>query len=226
MLGTNDASTGRAVADYRADMEKAVDLILRQGAVCILSTIPPHPAQPELAQSYNVELRKLAKDRGLPLIDFEREILTRRKDGWYGTLIAKNDVHPTVEQGGATPHSAPTAENLQNSGWPAARLAVGPENSGGQKDSIRRPRQSSHRGPVSAAIPEGRSGQGARDARHLVRRCGGPSRRQPRRRRQAQTEIEPGNVAHRHRPRAAQWAALFSVPRFTFIWPATNRRAA
>ncbi len=117
MLGTNDASTGRAVADYRADMEKAVDLILRQGAVCILSTIPPYPAKEELAKSYNVELRKLAKSRGLPLIDFEQEILTRRKDDWNGTLLGKNDVHPTVDHGGATPHSAPTAENLRNSGY-------------------------------------------------------------------------------------------------------------
>ena len=50
MLGTNDASAGRAVADYRADMEKAVDLILGQGAVCILSTIPPHPGKPDLVE--------------------------------------------------------------------------------------------------------------------------------------------------------------------------------
>ena len=117
MLGTNDASAGRAVADYRADMEKAVDLILGRGAVCVLSTIPPHPGKPDVAKSYNDELRKLAKDRGLPLIDFEQEILTRRKDDWNGTLLGKNDVHPTAEQGGATAHSAPTAENLRNSGY-------------------------------------------------------------------------------------------------------------
>ncbi len=117
MLGTNDASAGRGVADYRADMEKAVDLILGQGAVCILSTIPPDPGKPELSKAYNDELRKLAKDRGLPLIDFEQEILKRRPDDWNGTLIGKNDVHPTADQGGATAHSAPTAENLRNSGY-------------------------------------------------------------------------------------------------------------
>ena len=117
MLGTNDASQGRPVADYKADMEKAVDLILGQGAVCILSTIPPHPGKPELAKSYNDELRKLAKDRGLPLIDYEQEILKRRPDDWNGTLLGKNDVHPTADQGGATPVSAPTAESLRNSGY-------------------------------------------------------------------------------------------------------------
>ncbi|HVS36284.1 MAG TPA: GDSL-type esterase/lipase family protein, partial [Gemmataceae bacterium] len=117
MLGTNDASAGRSVAGYKADMEKAVDLILDQGAVCILSTIPPHPGKLELSKAYNEELRKLAKDRGLPLIDYEQEILKRRPDDWNGTLIGKNDVHPTAEQGGATAHSAPTAENLRNCGY-------------------------------------------------------------------------------------------------------------
>ncbi len=117
MLGTNDASDGRPVAAYRADMARAVDLILDRGAVCILSTIPPHVGKPALAKIYNEELRKLAKDRGLPLIDFEREILTRRTDDWNGTLLNKNDVHPTADHGGATPHSAPTAENLRNSGY-------------------------------------------------------------------------------------------------------------
>jgi hypothetical protein len=117
MLGTNDASAGRAVADYKADMEKAVDLILGQGAVCILSTIPPHPGKLDLSKSYNDELRKLAKDRGLPLIDYEQEILKRRPDDWNGTLLGKNDVHPTADQGGATPRSAPTAESLKNSGY-------------------------------------------------------------------------------------------------------------
>jgi len=117
MLGTNDASQGRSVADFTADMAKAVDLILGRGAVCVLSTIPPHVGKPELAKSYNEELRKLAKDRGLPLIDFEREILTRRPDDWDGTLLNKGDVHPTADRGGATAHSAPTAENLRNSGY-------------------------------------------------------------------------------------------------------------
>ena len=45
------------------------------------------------------------------------EILKRRPDDWNGTLLSKNDVHPTAEQGGATASSAPTAENLRNSGY-------------------------------------------------------------------------------------------------------------
>ena len=117
MLGTNDASANRPLAAYRADMDKSVDLTLERGVVCILSTIPPHPGRPELAKSYNDALRQLARRRELPLIDYEQEILKRRKDDWNGTLLQKNDVHPTVGQGGVTPTSEPTAENLRNSGY-------------------------------------------------------------------------------------------------------------
>jgi acyl-CoA thioesterase-1 len=117
MLGTNDASARRTANAFRADMEKAVDLILAQNAICILSTIPPHPGQLELAKSYNEALRKIARDKSIPLIDFEKEILKRRPDDWNGTLLQKNDVHPTASQGGATAASAPTADNLKNSGY-------------------------------------------------------------------------------------------------------------
>ena len=117
MLGTNDASAGRDVAAYRADMEKAVDLMLGRGVVVILSTIPPHPGREALARSYNEELRSLARARKLPLIDYEREILKRRPDDWDGTLLGKGDVHPTADRAGVTPTSTPTAENLRESGY-------------------------------------------------------------------------------------------------------------
>ncbi len=117
MLGTNDASARRPLAAYQADMQKCVDLILERGAVCILSTIPPHYSRLELAKSYNVALRQLAKTRALPLIDFEREILTRRPDDWNGTLLGKNDVHPTTGVGGVRTTSPPTEENLRSSGY-------------------------------------------------------------------------------------------------------------
>jgi hypothetical protein len=44
-------------------------------------------------------------------------MLTRRPNDWNGTLLEKNDVHPTVGKDGVTPTSEPTAENLSNSGY-------------------------------------------------------------------------------------------------------------
>jgi len=117
MLGTNDASAGREVGAYRRDMESIVGKMLARGIVPIVSTIPPHVHKRELAASYNEALRDLARRLQLPLIDYEREILARRPKDWDGTLLNRGDVHPTAEQGGATPSSAPTPENLRNSGY-------------------------------------------------------------------------------------------------------------
>ncbi len=117
MLGTNDVSAGRKPEEFRADMTKAVDLILERGIIPIVSTIPPHVGRPELARSFNEALRALAKAKSVPLVDFEAEILKRRPNDWDGTLLGKGDVHPTANQGGANPASEPTAENLRNSGY-------------------------------------------------------------------------------------------------------------
>jgi lysophospholipase L1-like esterase len=117
MIGTNDVWASRTLNSYRADLANAVDLILDQGVICILSTIPPHYRQPNLARSYNDAVREIAKARHLPLIDYEREIFERRPKDWNGTLLGKDDVHPTAGSGDLTAASAPTAENLRNSGY-------------------------------------------------------------------------------------------------------------
>ncbi len=117
MIGTNDASANRPLAAYEADLKKAASEILETNAICILSTIPPHPQHIKVAREYNDAIRRLAKDRELPLIDYEQEILRRRPKDWNGTLLGKDDVHPSVGIAPATPSSAPTAENLANSGY-------------------------------------------------------------------------------------------------------------
>jgi len=117
MLGTNDVTAGRSLDAYRADVEKSLDLMIDRGIIPILSTVPPHPGHLKESKAFNDALRTIARRRGLPLIDFEREILVRRPNDWNGTLLGKDDVHPTAEHGGATAASAPTAENLRNSGY-------------------------------------------------------------------------------------------------------------
>jgi hypothetical protein len=117
MVGTNDASANRSLAAYSADVGKALDQILGHNAIPILSTIPPHPQKLALAKSYNEALRTLAKARSIPLIDFEREILKRRPTDWDGSLLSKGDVHPTATNGNISATSAPTAENLRQSGY-------------------------------------------------------------------------------------------------------------
>lgn len=117
MMGTNDASAGRKTEDVARDAETAVKTILDGGTICILSTIPPHIGSPERSKEYNEALRAVAKKHELPLIDYEREILKRRPDDWNGTLLNKNDVHPTAGIEGVKASSAPTDENLAQSGY-------------------------------------------------------------------------------------------------------------
>jgi hypothetical protein len=117
MLGTNDASAGRPVESFRRDLNTAIELFLARGIVPLLSTIPPHIQRRELAREYSSAIRDTAREKLLPLIDFEREILSRRADDWDGTLLNRGDVHPTAENGGVTAASAPTPENLRNCGY-------------------------------------------------------------------------------------------------------------
>jgi hypothetical protein len=117
MIGSNDASVGRSVAAYRADMAKMIDEMLKRGIIPILSTIPPHIGQPQKARDYNEALRQLARNRAIPLIDYEKEILKRRPKDWNGTLLNRNDVHPTTGINGTQTTSPPTAEHLRNSGY-------------------------------------------------------------------------------------------------------------
>jgi lysophospholipase L1-like esterase len=118
MLGTNDAWSGRPVEDYVRDMTEIIGLLLDNGTVPILSTIPPMAPAPELAEQYNEELWKLAERHALPVVDFHGEILARRPGGtWNGTLLNKDDPHPTASRAGVTPESEPTPENLRESGY-------------------------------------------------------------------------------------------------------------
>ena len=84
------------LAANEADLKKAAAEILETNAICILSTIPPHPQHIKVAREYNDAIRRLAKDRELPLIDYEQKILRRRPKDWNGTLLGKDDVHPSV----------------------------------------------------------------------------------------------------------------------------------
>ncbi|HEV3342614.1 MAG TPA: GDSL-type esterase/lipase family protein, partial [Pirellulales bacterium] len=117
MIGTNDATAGRDAEQFQKSLLIAVKLMLDRGVVCTLSTIPPHPAKRELARQYNESIRTLAEAHKLPLIDFEREILSRRPNDFNGTLLEKNDVHLSAMRGEVNSASEPTDENVRQVGY-------------------------------------------------------------------------------------------------------------
>ena len=113
--GIYDVEDGVSLEEYRANMAKALDLILARGAIPILNTIPPFKAQLARTKEFNEALRSLCKERGAPLLDLEKEILTRRPDDWFGPLMDR--IHLTATNGGGNPSAEPTAENLGKSGY-------------------------------------------------------------------------------------------------------------
>jgi len=118
MLGTNDAWQGRRADEFAGDMSRIIRVLLENGTVVIVSTIPPMIPAPELGDQYNAELWKLAEHHKLPVIDFHGEIVGRRPDGsWNGAILHEDDPHPTESRAGVTPESEPTPENLKESGY-------------------------------------------------------------------------------------------------------------
>ncbi len=113
--GIYDIEDGIPLDDYRKNMVKALDEILAQGAIPVLNTVPPFKAQFEKTKQFNEALRTLAKERGLPILDLEREILTRRPDDWFGTLMKR--IHLTASEAGGSSGAEPTADNLRKSGY-------------------------------------------------------------------------------------------------------------
>ncbi|MCE9567913.1 MAG: SMP-30/gluconolactonase/LRE family protein [Planctomycetes bacterium] len=113
--GIYDVEDGVSLDDYRKNMGKALDLILDRGAIPVLNTIPPFKAQLDRTKQFNDALRELSKERGIPVLDLEREIFTRRPEDWFGTLVDR--IHLTAGQNGGNPGAEPTAENLRKSGY-------------------------------------------------------------------------------------------------------------
>lgn len=116
-VGIYDAEANRPVKEFRDNMARAVDQILENGSICILSTYAPYAKRLELSKEHNQALREVAKERAIPLIDLEKEILQRRPDDWNGTLQRKNNIHLTAGEAGGSPGAAPTPENLGKSGY-------------------------------------------------------------------------------------------------------------
>ena len=112
MLGTNDLRSPTPVDQYIASVEKAMDLILANGTVPILSTLPPFKGRAPHVETYNKALRELAAKKKLPLLDLHAEMKARGGDE-IETLYLSDGVHLT--------HSVSTGpandENLKKCGY-------------------------------------------------------------------------------------------------------------
>lgn len=113
MVGTNDISGNRVPENYAAGVAKIVDTCLAAHCIPMLTTIPPRRDHDMAVQAANVVIRKLAAEKQLPLIDYEKAILERRPDkSWDKTLISADGVHPSAHK-----TNDYSAENLLNDGY-------------------------------------------------------------------------------------------------------------
>src|SRR5436309_1694194 len=82
----------------------------KNGTVVILTTAPPRSGHLEKSKKFAESIRRVSKEKKVPLIDYHAEVLKRRADDWDGalpqfkdvkgseyevpTLIARDGVHP------------------------------------------------------------------------------------------------------------------------------------
>lgn len=110
LFGTNDLGQ-LGVEEFEKRTAEVVDHCLDNGTVVILTTLPPRSGALDKAKQFAEAARRVARDRKVPLIDYQAECLKRRPDDWDGampkfkdvpgseydvpTLIARDGVHPS-----------------------------------------------------------------------------------------------------------------------------------
>lgn len=97
MFGTNDVGY-RSHDLFGSDLWTIVDTLLDRGVIPVMSTIPPRdddPAADARVPLFNLVIRALAQGRGVPLVDYHRELAALPGHG-----LIKDGVHPSQRDGG------------------------------------------------------------------------------------------------------------------------------
>jgi lysophospholipase L1-like esterase len=110
LFGTNDLGA-LDVKEHEQKTAEVVERCLKNGTVVILTTPPPRSGLLEKSKVFAEAVRRVARAKQVPLIDYHAEILKRRPDDWDGalpkfkdvkgseyevpTLIARDGVHPS-----------------------------------------------------------------------------------------------------------------------------------
>ncbi|MEX0586206.1 MAG: SGNH/GDSL hydrolase family protein, partial [Pirellulales bacterium] len=129
MFGTNDIGQV-PVEEYEQKTREVVKRCLKNGTVVILTTIPPRSGHLEASGKYAEAVRRVAREEKVPVVDYHRAILDRRKDDWDGSLPqfkerAAKDVYdvPTLISGDGVHPSYPkdfrdfSAKSLASNGY-------------------------------------------------------------------------------------------------------------
>jgi len=116
LLGTNDVSGRRKPDDVLKNMNTIVEMILGNGSIPVLTTLPPlrGKRRQDLAKQIDARYLGLAKARQIPILDLYGEMVSRQPGGkWDGTLVGRDGTHLTHK----LCDGPPTKENLKNCGY-------------------------------------------------------------------------------------------------------------
>ncbi len=113
MLGTNDINGGRTVAAYIADVEKALDMLMDNGTIPILSTLPPIRGKTAQVDEFCKALRELAAKKKIPLLDLNAEMKARAGEQMESAYLGGDGVHLSFPNAGGPASD----ENLKHSGY-------------------------------------------------------------------------------------------------------------
>ncbi len=111
LFGTNDIG-GICPPEYTENMAAAIRRMLADGTVPLLTTVPPKSGRDAYMRDYYLALACIARQFGVPVIDYYAEIMRRRPEDWDGrlekfkerkgyqvlTLISGDGVHPSNPQ--------------------------------------------------------------------------------------------------------------------------------
>jgi lysophospholipase L1-like esterase len=96
MFGTNDLSQV-PLKEFEEKTAGVVQRCLDNGTVAILTTLPPASGRLEQSKEFAEAVRRVAKVKKVPLIDYQAEILKRRPNDWDGTLPEFKDIKDVYE---------------------------------------------------------------------------------------------------------------------------------
>ena len=116
LLGTNDVSARRKPDDVLKNMNTIVEMILNNGSVPVLTTLPPLriKVRADLVTQVNARYLGLAAARKIPVLDLYGEFVSRQPKGaWAGTLVGRDGTHFTHKLSSGPP----TEDNLKNCGY-------------------------------------------------------------------------------------------------------------
>lgn len=128
MFGSNDVGQMQ-VEEYEQKTREVVERCLANGSIVILTTMPPRSGMLEKSRIFAEAVKKIAREKKTPLIDYFGEILRRRPDDWDGslpkfkdtpgdeyqvpTLICRDGVHPSNPR----THQDYSEESLRTNGY-------------------------------------------------------------------------------------------------------------